>query len=33
MDAAIDEAVRCIDILAKDGMIKAMSRLHTFKAQ
>ncbi len=33
MDAAIDEAVRCIDILAKDGMAKAMSRLHTFKAQ
>ncbi|CAM2992007.1 aminoacyl-tRNA hydrolase [Moritella viscosa] len=33
MDAAIDEAVRCIDILAKDGMTKAMSRLHTFKAQ
>lgn len=33
MDAAIDEAVRCIDILAKDGMVKAMSRLHTFKAQ
>ncbi|PKH05739.1 aminoacyl-tRNA hydrolase [Moritella sp. Urea-trap-13] len=33
MDAAIDEAVRCIDVLAKDGMIKAMSRLHTFKAQ
>jgi len=32
MDAAIDEAVRCIDILAKDGMVKAMSRLHTFKA-
>jgi PTH1 family peptidyl-tRNA hydrolase len=33
MDAAIDEAVRCIDVLAKDGMVKAMSRLHTFKAQ
>ncbi|MFT5807121.1 MAG: PTH1 family peptidyl-tRNA hydrolase [Moritella dasanensis] len=33
MDAAVDEAVRCIDILAKDGMVKAMSRLHTFKAQ
>lgn len=32
MDAAIDEAVRCIDVLAKDGMTKAMSRLHTFKA-
>lgn len=32
MDAAIDEAVRCMDILAKDGMTKAMSRLHTFKA-
>ena len=32
MDAAVDEAVRCIDILAKDGMVKAMSRLHTFKA-
>ena len=33
MDAAIAEAVRCIDILAKDGMTKAMTRLHTFKAQ
>ena len=33
MDAAIDEAVCCIDILAKDGMTKAMTRLHTFKAQ
>lgn len=32
MDAAVDEAVRCTDILFKDGLNKAMSRLHSFKA-
>ena len=33
MDEVIDEAVRCIDVLAKDGITKAMTRLHSFKAQ
>ncbi|TDF42317.1 aminoacyl-tRNA hydrolase [Alteromonadaceae bacterium M269] len=33
MDAAIDEAVRCTEILIKDGMLKAMNRLHSFKAE
>lgn len=33
MDAAIDEAVRCTEILLKDGMTKAMNRLHSFKAE
>ncbi|MDF2179381.1 aminoacyl-tRNA hydrolase [Aliiglaciecola sp. CAU 1673] len=33
IDAAIDEAVRCTDILIKDGMTKAMNRLHSFKAE
>ncbi|GGD63535.1 aminoacyl-tRNA hydrolase [Lacimicrobium alkaliphilum] len=32
IEAAIDEAVRCTDILIKDGMTKAMNRLHSFKA-
>lgn len=33
LDAAIDEAVRCLDILMKDGLTKAQNRLHTFKAE
>lgn len=33
MDAAIDEAIRCTDILLKDGLTKAMNRLHSFKAE
>ncbi len=33
MDAAIDEAQRCIDILIKDDVKKAMNRLHSFKAE
>ncbi len=33
MDEAIDEASRCIDILLRDGLAKAQSRLHTFSAQ
>ncbi|SDJ04682.1 peptidyl-tRNA hydrolase [Ferrimonas sediminum] len=33
MDDAIDEASRCIDVLLKDGITKAMNRLHTFKAE
>lgn len=31
IDAAIDEAVRCMELLAKDGVLKAQSRLHSFK--
>ncbi|MDP5254225.1 MULTISPECIES: aminoacyl-tRNA hydrolase [unclassified Vibrio] len=33
IDAAVDEAVRCLDILIKDGLEKAQNRLHTFKAE
>ncbi|MGL4350711.1 MAG: aminoacyl-tRNA hydrolase, partial [Plesiomonas shigelloides] len=32
IDDAIDEAVRCTDVLMKDGMLAAMNRLHAFKA-
>ncbi|OTA19539.1 peptidyl-tRNA hydrolase [Xenorhabdus beddingii] len=32
IDDAIDEALRCTDILIKDGMSKAINRLHAFKA-
>ncbi len=32
IDAAIDEALRCTDILIKDDLTKAMNRLHSFKA-
>lgn len=32
IDGAVDEAVRCFDILAKDGLLKAQTRLHSFKA-
>ncbi|MDC9594092.1 aminoacyl-tRNA hydrolase [Xenorhabdus sp. IM139775] len=32
IDDAIDEALRCTDILTKDGMNKAINRLHAFKA-
>lgn len=31
--AAIDEAVRATDILYKEDMVKAMNRLHSFKAE
>ncbi|MBI6548284.1 aminoacyl-tRNA hydrolase [Xenorhabdus lircayensis] len=31
IDDAIDEALRCTDILIKDGMSKAINRLHAFK--
>lgn len=31
IDAAVDEAVRCMEILAKDGVLKAQNRLHSFK--
>ncbi|MBC8949568.1 MULTISPECIES: aminoacyl-tRNA hydrolase [Xenorhabdus] len=32
IDDAIDEALRCTNILIKDGMNKAINRLHAFKA-
>ncbi|MFC3395566.1 aminoacyl-tRNA hydrolase [Brenneria rubrifaciens] len=32
IDGAIDEAVRCTEILLKEDMVKAMNRLHAFKA-
>lgn len=32
IDASIDEAVSCFDILARDGLVKAQHRLHSFKA-
>ncbi|MDC9596115.1 aminoacyl-tRNA hydrolase [Xenorhabdus anantnagensis] len=32
IDDAIDEALRCTDILIKEGMNKAINRLHAFKA-
>ena len=33
MDAAIDEALRCTEILIKDDLKMAMNRLHAFKAE
>ncbi|MCG3823024.1 aminoacyl-tRNA hydrolase [Photobacterium damselae] len=33
IDAAVDEAVRCMDILLKDGLSKAQNRLHSFKTE
>jgi PTH1 family peptidyl-tRNA hydrolase len=33
MDAAIDEAVHCVEILLEQDMKKAMNRLHSFKAE
>ncbi|MGX9457671.1 aminoacyl-tRNA hydrolase [Photobacterium damselae subsp. damselae] len=33
IDTAVDEAVRCMDILLKDGLSKAQNRLHSFKAE
>ncbi len=33
IDSAIDEALRCTDILIKDDLKKAMNRLHSFKAE
>ncbi|MCC2615310.1 aminoacyl-tRNA hydrolase [Aestuariibacter halophilus] len=32
MDAAIDEAIRCTEILLKDDLKRAMNRLHSFTA-
>lgn len=33
IDDAIDESLRCTEILMKEGVLKAMNRLHSFKAQ
>ena len=33
IDEAIDEALRCIELLFKDNLAKATHRLHSFKAQ
>ncbi|ATA17983.1 MAG: aminoacyl-tRNA hydrolase [Gibbsiella quercinecans] len=32
IDEAIDESLRCTELLLQEGMTKAMNRLHTFKA-
>ncbi|MDP4529371.1 aminoacyl-tRNA hydrolase [Alkalimonas delamerensis] len=32
IEASIDEALRCLPILLKDGLVKAQSRLHSFQA-
>ncbi len=32
IEDAIDEATRCLEILVKDDLKKAMNRLHSFKA-
>lgn len=31
IDAAVDEAERCFEILGRDGLVKATNRLHSFK--
>ena len=33
IEDAIDEATRCLEILIKDDLKKAMNRLHSFKAE
>lgn len=33
LNAVVDESVRSLDILIKDGLTKAQNRLHTFKAE
>jgi len=33
IDAAVDEAVRCMDVLLKNGLNKAQNRLHSFKSE
>jgi PTH1 family peptidyl-tRNA hydrolase len=33
IEEAIDEATRCLEILVKDDLKKAMNRLHSFKAE
>jgi PTH1 family peptidyl-tRNA hydrolase len=33
IEEAIDEATRCLEVLVKDDLKKAMNRLHSFKAE
>ncbi|WP_439291430.1 aminoacyl-tRNA hydrolase [Lonepinella koalarum] len=33
INTAIDEASRCVDVLFKDGVVKATNRLNSFKAE
>jgi len=33
LDAVVDESVRCLEILLREGLSKAQHRLHTFKAE
>jgi PTH1 family peptidyl-tRNA hydrolase len=33
IDEAIDESLRCTEMLMKDGLEKTVQRLHSFKAQ
>ncbi|WP_439287187.1 aminoacyl-tRNA hydrolase [Lonepinella sp. BR2357] len=33
INAAIDEACRCVDVLFKDGVVKATNRLNSFKVE
>jgi PTH1 family peptidyl-tRNA hydrolase len=33
IEEAIDEATRCLEILVKDSLKKAMNRLHSFKSE
>ncbi|WP_386692676.1 MULTISPECIES: aminoacyl-tRNA hydrolase [unclassified Lonepinella] len=33
INAAIDEASRCVDVLFKDGVVKATNRLNSFKVE
>ncbi len=33
LEATVDEATRCIELLFKDGLNKAQNRLHSFKAE
>ncbi|HDL4213587.1 TPA: aminoacyl-tRNA hydrolase, partial [Mannheimia haemolytica] len=32
LNSAVDEAARCVEVLFKDGMVKATNRLNSFKA-
>ncbi|MFB1477020.1 aminoacyl-tRNA hydrolase [Mannheimia haemolytica] len=33
LNSAVDEAARCVEVLFKDGMVKATNRLNSFKAK
>ncbi len=32
INVTVDEAARCVEVLFKDGMVKATNRLNSFKA-